>query len=178
MEDGRIVDFAGKRRMNKTAITGTDGSLAVQLDFRNGATRLFTLPPAMISKFALHGAEQKLGDETAGLKGANGTEADIEDCVLAIDDLIDRLYNGEWNMRRESNGLAGTSVLIRALVEQSGKSVERIKEFLAPKTQAEKLALRNNEKLKPIVDRLEAERLSKKPAVNTDSMLEELDSLA
>ena len=174
MEDGRIVDFAGKRRMQKTANISETGALTVRLDFRNGATRLFTIPVTMIPQFALHGAEQKLGDETAGLKGANGGEADIEDCVLAVDELIDRLYNGEWNMRRESNGLAGTSVLIRALVEHSGKSAEQIKTFLAGKTQGEKLALRNNPKVKPIVERLESERLSKKASVNTDALLDEL----
>jgi hypothetical protein len=167
MTDGRVVDFAGKRKLLKESILNADGSVAVRLDFRNGETRLFTLPAGMIAKFAAHGAEQKLGDEIAGLN-------DVDDCVIALDELIDRLYNGEWGVKRESNGMAGTSVLVRALVEHTGKTVEQIKVFLTGKSQAEKVALRNNPKIKPIVERIEAEKASKKANVDTDTMLAEL----
>lgn len=168
MTDGRIVEFAGKRKMLKESYITPEGKVAVRLDFRNGETRLFTVPDALLLKFAAHGAEQKLGDEIAGLN-------DIEDCVLAIDELIDRLYNGEWSVKREANGMAGTSVLVRALVEYTGKPVEAIKQFLAGKSQAEKVALRNNPKIKPIIERIEAEKASKKANVDTDAMLGELE---
>lgn len=167
LTDGRIVDFAGKRKLLKESILNADGTVAVRLDFRNGETRLFTIPGNMLAKFAAHGAEQKLGDEIAGL-------TDTEDCVLAVDELIDRLYNGEWGVKRESNGMAGTSVLVRALVEHTGKTVDAIKTFLAGKSQAEKVALRNNPKIKPIVERIEAEKASKKANVDTDAMLDAL----
>ena len=48
MEDGRVVDFAGKRKLQKTSIIA-DGKVQVRLDFRNGQTRLFTVPPAIVS---------------------------------------------------------------------------------------------------------------------------------
>ena len=169
MTDGRVVDFAGKRKLLKESSVTADGKVQVRLDFRNGETRLFTLPDNLLTKFAAHGAEQKLGDEIAGLN-------DVEDCVLAVDELIDRLYNGEWSVKREANGMAGTSVLVRALVEHTGKSVEAIKQFLAGKSQAEKVALRNNPKIKPIVERIEAEKASKKANVDTDAMLGELEA--
>jgi hypothetical protein len=168
MTDGRVVDFAGKRKLLKESLTSEDGQVQVRLDFRNGETRLFTVPADLSAKFASHGAEQKLGDEIAGIP-------EVEDCILAVDNLIDRLYNGEWSQKRESNGMAGTSVLARALVEMSGKTAEQIKEFLSGKTQAEKVALRNNAKLKPIVDRIEAEKASKTSNVDTDALLDELD---
>lgn len=168
MTDGRLVDFAGKRKLLKESSVNADGKVQVRLDFRNGETRLFTLPDALLNKFAAHGAEQKLGDEIAGL-------TDTEDCVLAVDELIDRLYNGEWSVKREANGMAGTSVLVRALVEHTGKTVEQIKQFLNGKSQAEKVALRNNPKIKPIVERIEAEKASKKANVDTDAMLGELE---
>ena len=168
MTDGRLVDFAGKRKLLKESSVTADGKVQVRLDFRNGETRLFTLPDALLNKFAAHGAEQKLGDEIAGL-------TDTEDCVLAVDELIDRLYNGEWSVKREANGMAGTSVLVRALVEHTGKTVEQIKQFLNGKSQAEKVALRNNPKIKPIVERIEAEKASKKANVDTDAMLGELE---
>jgi hypothetical protein len=168
MTDGRVVDFAGKRKLLKESSVTADGKVQVRLDFRNGETRLFTIPDNLMAKFAAHGAEQKLGDEIAGLN-------DVEDCVLAVDELIDRLYNGEWSVKREANGMAGTSVLVRALVEYTGKTVEQIKQFLAGKSQAEKVALRNNPKIKPIVERIEAEKASKKANVDTDAMLGELE---
>ena len=169
MTDGRVVDFAGKRKLLKESSVNADGKVAVRLDFRNGETRLFTLPDSLMAKFAAHGAEQKLGDEIAGL-------TDIEDCILAVDELIDRLYNGEWGVKREANGMAGTSVLVRALVEHTGKTVDAIKQFLSGKSQAEKVALRNNPKIKPIVERIEAEKASKKANVDTDAMLGELEA--
>ena len=70
--------------------------------------------------------------------------------------------------------MAGTSVLVRALVEHTGKTVEAIKAFLANKSQAEKVALRNNPKVKPIVDRIESEKAAKKSSVDTDALLDEL----
>ena len=168
MTDGRVVDFAGKRKLLKESSVNADGKVQIRLDFRNGETRLFSIPDALLNKFAAHGAEQKLGDEIAGL-------TDVEDCVLAVDELIDRLYNGEWSIKREANGMAGTSVLVRALVEHTGKTVEQIKQFLSGKSQAEKVALRNNPKIKPIVERIEAEKASKKANVDTDAMLGELE---
>lgn len=174
MTDGSVVEFAGKRKMLKESSITPEGQVQVRLNFLSGEFRVFTVPADLVSKFAAHGAEQKLGDELAGLKGANGGEADIDDCVLAIDDLINRLYEGQWSVKRASNGLAGTSVLIRALVESTGKSIEQIRAFLTGKTMADKLALRGNPKIKPIIDRMEAEKASSKPSVDTDAMLDEL----
>lgn len=169
MQDGRIVDFPGKSKMQKTASVTAEGKLQVILDFRNGESRTFTLPEELLNKFALHGAEQKLGDEIAGVK-------DLDDAIIAVDELIDRLYNGEWSVKREASGLAGTSVLVKAMVEFSGKPVETIKAFLKAKSHAEKVALRGSAQLKPIVDRLEAEKAAKGASkIDTDALLSGLD---
>lgn len=176
MDDGRVVDFPGKRILQKESSVTAEGKVQVRLDWRNGETRTFTIPDSLLQKFAAHGAEQKLGDEIAGLKGEGGKEADIDDKILAVDELIERLNAGEWGVKRESSGLAGTSVLIRALVEAYGKSVEQIKAFLKDKNQAQKTALRNNPKIKPIVERIEAEKASRSQAkVDTDALLGELE---
>ena len=171
LTDGRIVDFVGKRKLLKASEVTPDGKIQTTLDFVNGETRTFTIPDTLLAKFASHGAEQKLGDEIAGVD-------DIEDAVLAIDDLIDRLYNGEWGVARDKSGLAGASILMRALVESTGKTAEEIKKFLSDKTAAQKAALRTNPKIKPIVDRLEAEKAAKSAkkadAVDTDALLNEL----
>ena len=171
LTDGRIVDFVGKRKLLKASEVTPDGKIQTTLDFVNGETRTFTIPDALLAKFASHGAEQKLGDEIAGVD-------DIDDAVMAIDELIDRLYNGEWGVARDKSGLAGASILMRALVESTGKTAEEIKKFLSDKTAAQKAALRTNPKIKPIVDRLEAEKAAKSAkkadAVDTDALLNEL----
>lgn len=166
MTDGRAVDFPGKRQMLKDSFE-QDGRVAVRLDFRNGETRTFVLPDSLMTKFAAHGAEQKLGDETAGLK-------DIDDAVMAVDKLIERLSAGQWNVEREGGGMAGTSVLARALAEAKGVDIEKVKAFLSNKTQAEKIALRNNPQIKPIVERIEAEKNAKAAKVDTEALLGEL----
>lgn len=177
MRDGRTVEFPGKRKMQKTSYQSENGDLTVRLDFINGETRIVKLNPALINKYALHGAEQKLGDEIAG-------ESDIDDAILAIDQLVERLDKGEWTQARESGGMSGTSVLVKALVEYNGKPVEVVKAFLKDKTQAQKMALRGAMKpnaqgitLKSIVDRLESEKLAKSASVNTDELLAGFDQL-
>lgn len=172
MDDGRIVEFAGKRRVLKASfIDEASGEIKSRFDFENGETRTFTVPASLLQRFAAHGAEQKLGDCYAGLK-------DTEDCIVAFDELVERLNKGEWAAARESSALAGASVLIKALVEHTGKDAEKIKAYLSTKTQGEKLALRNSPNLAPIVQRIESERAAKKPAVDTAALFAELDASA
>jgi hypothetical protein len=172
LTDGRVVDFPGKRKVLKSSQETPEGRVVVTLDFRNGETRSLTLPDALLSKFAAHGAEQKLGDETAGIE-------DIDDQVLAVEQLIDRLSNGEWNAKREAGGMAGTSVLAKALVLCTGKSPAEIRAFLDGKDQKQKVALRSNAKIKPFIEQIEAERAAKSAkkgeAVDTDALLGELE---
>lgn len=168
---GRLVEFTGKRKLVKESFVDNKG-IGIRLDFVNGQSRTFYLPIGLIEKFAAHGAEQKLGDEIAGVD-------DIEDCVMAVDDLIDRLYEGNWIAKREANAMAGASVLAKALVQSSGKSMDEVRAFLKDKTNAEKMALRNNPKIQPIVAELEALKASKKKpgkVIDTDSLLDGLAS--
>lgn len=171
MADGRVVPFPGKRKLQKNSfIDEATGAVTVRLDFRNGETRSYTIPDNLLAKFAAHGAEQKLGDEIAGCE-------DIADGVLSVDDLIARLNKGEWQARRDAGGMAGTSILLRALMEYNGKPFEVVKAYLMTKTQAQKIALRDNPALAPIIARLTAEAASRKPKVDTDAMLLELEDL-
>lgn len=173
MTDGREVEFVGKRRVLKDSWVNDEGHF-VRLDFRNGETRTIRLPDSLISKFALHGAEQKYGDALAGSK-----DSDIDDMVLEIDDLDSRIQAGEWSTQREAGGMSGTSVLLRALVEYTGKPVEALRAFLKGKKQAEKLALRENgpQALRDIITRIESEKASKAAHVDTDALLAEVGDL-
>jgi hypothetical protein len=174
MSDGVEVKFPGERRLQKEATISEDGlSVKVRFNVVNGEFREFSLfaDEGLFARFAAHGIEQKVGDEVAGLK-------DADDMVLAIDEIIERLQAGEWAAKRESSGLAGTSILARALVQVSGKTPIQVKEFLKTKSNAEKLALRNNPNIKPVVQKLEDEKAAKSKkttvAINTDELLEEL----
>lgn len=171
MTDGRVVEFSGKRKLLKDAFTDEKG-IGVRLDFVNGETRLFYIPEALMAKFAMHGAEQKLGDEIAGVE-------DVEDCVEAIDDLIQRLYDLQWGAKREASALAGASVLAKALVQVTSKTIDEVRAFLSKLSQGEKVALRNQKAIAPIVAELEAAKAAKKKpgkVVDTDGLLDSLTS--
>ena len=197
MEDGREVGFAGKRKINKETlidegkialdndtVTIQDGAVTIRMDFRNGATRLFPIKAAMLAKFAGHGGEQKYGDELASPADKPLSE---DDMVLAVEELHDQLYNkGEWRATSEG-GFGGASVVVKAIMEASGKTMEEVKKFLdgkleAAKAKGEKLSRRDlydsfrnpNSKVGQIVERLEKERLAKDSKVDADAALNEL----
>ena len=166
MEDGRKVEFAGKRKVLKdTLIDREAGTVSIRMDFKNGATRTYPIPEGLLLEFAGHGAEQKYGDNLAGHDGS------IEDMVEDSDTLNTQIQALKWSAARESTGGAGSSILVLALMEFKGKSKDEVRTFLADKTQADKLALRNHPKIKPIVDRLEAEK-SAKTGADAEDLLE------
>jgi hypothetical protein len=167
MTDGRVVGFGKKQRLSKS-YTIEGNVVAIRLDFVNGETRGFTVPDSLLARFAAHGAEQKLGDAIVN-------ESDIGDAIVSVDDLIARLSAGEWTAQRTSGGFAGTSILAQALMEATSKDRETIMAYLSTKSQAEKLALRRSDKVKPIIDRLEADKAkTSKSTIDTDSLLGEL----
>lgn len=166
MGDGRKVTFAGKRRAIKSS-TFEDGIVKVRIDFRNGVSKVYTVPQAQTERAACHGGEQKFGDSYAGLE-------DIDDMIEACDSVQENLNKGDWNARVEGSGIAGSSVLARALVEATGKQMDEIRTWLKARTQAEKLQLRNSSKLKPIVERLEAEKSAKAQKVDVSGLMAEV----
>lgn len=198
MEDGRKVDFAGKRKLVKetlfdetkialdgNTVTVEDGAVSIRMNFRNGKVRVYPIKAKLFAKFAGHGGEQKYGDELATTADKPLTE---DDMVVAVDDLHEQLWVREtWREASEGGGVAGASVVIMALVEASGKTIEQVKQFLqgkldAAKAKNEKLSrkelydsFRNpNTKVGQIVKRMEEERLAKSSKVDADSALGEL----
>lgn len=177
MTDGSSQEFSPKKKLIKEVSVDENGDISVKLFFRNGEVRQFLSgsTATTYAKAAAHGYSQKLGDECAGLDN-------IDDMVQAIDELLVRLGNGEWTGKRDGSA-AGGSILARALVELTKKAEEtdeqareRVKKFLATKTQAEKIALRNFNKLKPIVERLEAEKAAKSgKGIDAEALLGQLD---
>ena len=166
MDDGTIVEFAGKKRLIKTAVS-EGANVKFRLDFINGEVRFCSLPEGLLMAAAEHGLGQKLGDEVAGI-------TDPDDMVLAVTELIDRLQAGDWNAPR-SEGVAGTSMLARAIAEARGKDIKTVQEFLKTKSNAEKAAMRLNPAIKPILDRMELEKATKAGKnVDSEALLEGL----
>jgi hypothetical protein len=173
MKDGSIVDFAGTKQLLKTDVE-VGGMPGVRFDFRNGETRTVLIDiGALGEKLAQHGLKQKIGDETAGLK-------DLNDAVMAVDDLIDRLTKGEFNAVREAGSMAGASILLQALLEVFGKSAEVLKPWLAGKSNEQKKALKADPKVAPVIQRIESERAAKSAAkakVDVGSLVGELEGM-
>ena len=181
LTDGRVVEFAGKRKMRKEVII-EGGAVSVRFDFRNGETRLFTVPESLLLDCAGHGASQKIGDDVAGVE-------DLDDVIVGIDAMIARLSEGNWSAERaEGDGFSGASVVIKAIAEVTGKSIEAVKAFLQSKldqaaAKGEKLtrqalykSFRNPaSKTGQVIQRLELEKASKS-SVNSDDMLGELEA--
>ena len=194
LEDGRDVEFIGKRKVLKETLIDDSkiqvdgdtvifqhGAVAVRMDFRNGSTRTFVLPPALIAQFAGHGAEQKYGDELASPADKPLSE---EDMIVAVEDLDARIQKGEWKQRKASTGgISGASIVIRALMEASGKDQAAVKAFLQKKLDDDSELTRKmlydsfrnpNTKTGAIIKRLEEEKLSKATKIDADAALSEI----
>ncbi len=175
MEDGRVVTFSPKRNIAKTVEGHT-----VRFDFRNGQTRVYEVPHSgeIAHRLAAHGASQKIGDEAAGVDS-------IEDMVIAVEAMIERLHKGEWGATRQpGDSFAGASLVLKAVCEVSGKSLAEVKEFLEKKLAATPGLTRSalyasfrapSTKTGQVIARLEAERLAAKGDItNADDLLSEL----
>lgn len=175
MADGREVEFSGKKRLDKETLI--DGEkVGLRLDFRNGETRTFWLPGSLLLQSAAHGLSQKVGDETAG-------DEKVEDMVVHVDEILDRLSKEEWNKTRgEGESFSGASVVIRAVAEASNKSLAEVKELL--KTMMEKQGLSRADlykgfrkpgtKTAAIIKRLEEEALTADAKADGDELLAQL----
>lgn len=202
MTDGRTVNFAGKRKVNKETLIDEskivveggvmqieEGAVSVRMDFRSGETRTMPLPLSLFARFAGHGGEQKFGDELASPADKPLSE---EDMVIAIDDLYAQIAKGEWGKGRASGGggVSGAGIIVRALAEKTGKTVDFIKAFLQKKLDdsaardgENKLtrralydSFRADPNVAPIIERMEKEKAKKAPAIDTSGALAEMES--
>lgn len=135
LNDGRTVGFAGKIQMSSEVIFDKDGLPGVRFDFRNGQTLTEWVPEQHRAYAAGHGWKQRLGDEIAGAKDDNGQPIGNEDRYLALEAFAQRLKDSDtWLLGRSSTGgsdsVSGANLVVQALVEATGKSVEEVKALL------------------------------------------------
>lgn len=200
MTDGRVVGFAGKRKVLKETIIDESkividgnvihieaGAIKIRFDLRDGSTKTFDLPLSLLPKFAGHGGEQKYGDELASPADKPLSE---EDMMMALESLDSRIQKGDWRVEREgSGGVSGAGVVVKAIMEVTGKSAEEVKAFLQKKIDASngpdgkptltRAALYKSfrapgTKTAGIIERLEKEKETKPAAIDADSALGEL----
>ena len=194
MEDGRKVQFAGKRKVIKETLIDESkveideasgilqlqhGAISIRMDYRNGVTRTYIEPLGLITKFAGHGGEQKYGDELATMADKPLSE---DDMVIATDDLDAQIQQGKWGAGRAAGGggVSGASLVVQAIMEATGKDVTTVKAYLQRKLDGDKdltrPALYNSfrvagTKTGIIIARLEAEKNAKSAKVDADAEL-------
>lgn len=193
MTDGREVSFPGKRKVQKETLIDESkitldgdtlmvsaGAVSVRMDFRNGDTRTMPLPLSLFARFAGHGGEQKFGDELATTADKPLSE---EDMVIAIDDLYSEIAAGNWGKGRAAGGggVSGASLVVQALVEATGKSLDVVKAYLQKKLADNPGLTRRalydsfrvaGTKTGVIIKRLEEAKLAKTAKVDADAELD------
>ena len=192
MEDGRDVQFPGKRKVNKSTvideskvvvegntITFEEGAVCVRMDYRNGATRLYSPPISLYAQFLGHGEEQKYGDELASPADKPLSE---DDMVIATDDLHAEISQGKWGKGRAAGGggVSGASLVVQAIMEAAGKDLATVKAYLQKKLDGDKDLTRRalydsfrvaGTKTGVIIKRLEEAKLAKTAKLDADSEL-------
>jgi len=163
MEDGKVVSFPGKRKLQVTTKITDSGELHIREDFLNGRVLNVVVTGALLSKFVEFGASQKCRDVIAG-------EDDLDSAVLDSEEFFKLLEAGKWSEER-TRGTGSSAPLHKAIMEVTGKTAEEVKVFLAALNQTQKLALRRDASIAPIIERLEAAKKTKQPAVDTQSLL-------
>jgi hypothetical protein len=167
MEDGRSLDFVGKRRVIAEHVFGLDGDLqATSFAFRSGAVRTFgTLASNLVGKAVALALRKRVSDVT--MNADNDTEA-----LEAVDELLARLAAGQW-AERNGTGTGQGSVLARAMVEYSNgtRTLEQAKAYLKTLSQGQKYKLRESAGLKDIIARLEAEEAGEDDTEATEALL-------
>lgn len=163
------------KRQSAIQATITDTG-ALCLTFSNGKSLMLhpTQLNAEIQSVAkLHGLKQKLVDAAAISRNPDtGKSATVDDKYEAVREVYDRLLSGAWNAPREGGGGSG-SLLLAALVRQTGKDEAVLREWLAQKSDAEKKALSLNPKVAEHINAIRAER-AKADGVDSDALLGEL----
>lgn len=193
LTDGREVQFAGKRKVNKETLIDESkividgdvmqiqaGAVSIRMDFRNGDTRTYQIPLHLLAKFTGHGGEQKFGDELATTADKPLSE---DDMVLAVDALYSEIEKGSWGKGRAAGGggVSGASIVVQAICEATGKDLATVKAYLEKKLAADPDLTRRalydsfrvaSTKTGQIIKRLEEAKLAKTAKVDADAELE------
>lgn len=155
VEVARVVSFPENTKVKKEVLYDAAGKcIGVRFDFANGETDTTSLDDlikwGLFERSAGHGISQKLGDSYA-------SKDSVDDCHETYMETKLQLSQGKWSEGGGGGG-AGSSVLLKALVEATGQAAEAVRATLATLSPKEKLVLRSDPALQPIIQRLETEK--------------------
>jgi hypothetical protein len=157
--------------------------MTLTLTFINGKEIVVdanTLSQEIRDQALLHGLKQKLVDAAAISRNLDtGASASVDDKYNAVRKIADRLMrvDAKWNEGRATNAdapaTAGVNnILLRALMQMTGRDLEYTKAFLEGKTKEQRASLRKNPRVMAIMAELSAATVVN--GVNTDDLLTEL----
>lgn len=134
--------------------------------------------PAEIQKQAmLHGLKQKLVDAAAMSRNPDSLNSNqVDDKYAAVAEVHARLTgpNPTWNKERAKEGTpaSANSLLVRALMQMTGRDKTYVDDFLTAKTKEQRAALSRNPRVLAIIAELKAATVSN--GIDTDELLGEL----
>lgn len=148
----------------KKTIDGETVTITVD-GFAPIAVRLSALHPDIITRAALHGLSQKLGD--AGALSAGSTDEDRCEAISAVAGHLLAADSGDqWNRKAAGDGSGGDGLLVRALVELGGER-EAVKAKVAAMDKKTQAAVRALPQVADIIARL---RAPKNPAIGANAL--------
>lgn len=134
------------------------------------------LSPEIQKQAMLHGLKQKLVDAAAIARNTEtGDSATAEDKYMSVKTVYDRITmpNGTWNAIREGVEKAQGGVFMRAVMELTGKTKAQLDVMLEKLSKEQIAALKKNDKIVDIMQRMEREAIANKPD-NSDDLLNQL----
>jgi hypothetical protein len=165
-----------KKQAMSVDIFGT----TLTITFSNGkdlAVDVSKLTPEIQRMAMLHGIKQKLVDAAAIARNTdNGASVGVEQKYKAVAEVHARLTADKpsWNKERVAAGTPANAnnLLVRALMQMTGRDKAYVDDFLTSKTKDERAALKRNPRVLAIIAELSAVTVS--GGVDTDELLEEL----
>lgn len=167
-----------KRQAMSVDIFGT----TITVTFSNGkdlSIDAAQLPPELQKQAMLHGLKQKLVDAAAMSRdGDNLNSNQVDRKYEAVAEVHARLTgpNPTWNKERAKEGTpaSASNLLVRALMQMTGKDKQYVDDFLSAKTKEQRAALQRNPRVLAIISELRAATVVN--GVDTDELLTELVS--
>lgn len=165
-----------KRQAMSVDIFGT----TLTITFANGkdlAIDASTLTPEIQKQAMLHGLKQKLVDAAAMSRNPDNLNSNqVDDKYNAVAEVHARLTgaNPTWNKERAKDGTpaSANSLLVRALMQMTGKDKTYVDDFLSSKTKEQRKALERNPRVLAIIAELKAATVTN--GIDTDELLGEL----
>lgn len=148
-----------------------DGASMVYADGSSDAVQWSDLTDQIRAHLMAHGWKQKVADGAAKSRDPEtGRSATDGEKISAMRAIAQRLAAGVWAIAGGGGGASSEKMLlIRALAEFSGKSLDDARAFVEGKTKTQQTALTANVKIRSIVDRMRAESVS---MVDSDELLD------